>query len=72
MGNLKYSTFQDNLNSSLNFYEYILIGKKISNLNDLKLKEDYLSSPISFTARSMANDSGFKNTDSFFKSIGLN
>ncbi|MDA0939355.1 MAG: class I SAM-dependent methyltransferase [Proteobacteria bacterium] len=72
MGNLKYSTFQNNLNSSLNFYEYILIGKKISNLNDLELKEDYLSSPISFTARSMANDSGFKNTDSFFKSIGLN
>ena len=72
MGNLKYSKFQDDLNSSLNFYEYILIGKKISNLDDLELKEDYLSSPISFTARTMANDSGFKNTDKYFKSLGLN
>ena len=72
MGDLKYSEYKLDSTSSYNFYEYILIGKKVSCIDDLELKEDSLSSPISNTAKSMANDSGFKNTVKYFKSIGLN
>jgi len=70
-GNLKY--FECNLDdkSIINGYEYLLIGKKISNLGQLEIQNDNLSSPISKTAKILANKHGYENVGKYFKSIGL-
>ena len=72
MGNLRYSEFNSDSISSVNFYEYVLIGKKISNVDNLELTKDYLSSSISQTSKVKAAEAGFENADKYFKSIGIN
>jgi SAM-dependent methyltransferase len=71
MGNHDYSIYNLNKNSSINFYEYILIGKKIRSLDEFEILEDKLSSPVSNTAKVKANEAGFLNAHEYFASIGL-
>jgi len=70
-GNLKFIDSDISLNNKIIGYEYLLVASKIDKPSTLDNKDDYLSSPVSFTANSMALENGLDSVDDYFKSIGI-